>query len=138
MASVFTRIIRGELPARFVYRDEHCVAFLSIAPLRPGHTLVVPILEIEHWLDLPPPVMTHLVKFSTHLGKSMYQAFPCEKIGMIIAGFEIPHVHIHLIPANGPEDLNFENSKEKSQLADLDSVAEKLRSCLDTTLLDSE
>jgi diadenosine tetraphosphate (Ap4A) HIT family hydrolase len=105
MPSVFARIIDGELPARFVWKDDRCVAFLSHRPLRPGHTLVVPRLEVDHWVDLEPELLGHVMGVSHRIGRALQHGFHPLKVGMIIAGLEVPHAHIHLDPNPRPEDL---------------------------------
>ena len=107
MATVFTRIIEGELPGTFVWRDEVCAAFLSINPLAPGHTLVVPIAEIDHWLDVPADLQVHLFDVSRRIGEAQMRAFEPDRIGLVIAGFEVPHCHIHVCPVNSMADMNF-------------------------------
>ena len=107
MATVFTRIIEGELPGTFVWRDEACAAFLSINPLAPGHTLVVPIAEIDHWLDVPADLQAHLFAVSRRIGEAQMRAFGPDRIGLVIAGFEVPHCHIHVCPVNSMADMNF-------------------------------
>ena len=98
MTSVFTRILQGELPGRFVWKDEQCAAFLSIEPLRPGHTLLVPRAEIDHWIDVPEALHAHLAGVARTLGQAMQAAFEPAKVGVMIAGLEVRHVHWHLIP----------------------------------------
>jgi len=127
VASIFTRIIRGELPGRFVWRDDRTVAFLTIAPLKPGHTLVVPIEEVEHWLDLEPALMAHLTDVSHKVGRAIERVFRPEKVGLMIAGLEVPHVHLHLVPIWGLRDLDFANADSKASDASLDEAAEKIR-----------
>src|SRR6266536_5093 len=106
MASIFTQIIEGALPARFVWKDERCVAFLTIHPLRPGHTLVVPRAEVDHWLDLPSETVGHLMSVAQKLGRAIDRAFRPAKVGLMIAGLEVPHTHLHLIPIRELSDLN--------------------------------
>lgn len=130
MASVFTRIIRGELPARFVWKDKHCVAFLSIHPLRPGHTLVVPRDEIDHWLDLPPQLLTHLTLVAQKIGQGLHKAFQPTKVGLMLAGLEVPHVHFHVVPIDSVHDLDFARQDLNPRAEDLDRAAEALRSAL--------
>ena len=101
MATIFTRIIDGELPGRFVWRDDLCVAFLSINPLNPGHTLVVPRQEVDHWLDLDDALAAHLTQVARRIGAAQMQAFAPERVGLMIAGLEVPHVHLHVVPING-------------------------------------
>lgn len=130
MPSVFSRIIAGELPGRFVWRDDHCVAFLTIAPLRPGHTLVVPIDEIDHWLDLPAELASHLMVVSQVIGKALQLGFNPVKVGMMIAGLEVPHVHLHLVPIDDLHDLDFARQHRNPNPAELDRAAETIRSAL--------
>ena len=127
MASLFTRIINGELPARFVWQDSECVASLSIAPLRPGHTLVVPRLEIDHWLDAEPALLSHLTTTAQVIGKAQMAAFHPTRIGMIIAGLEVPHLHIHVIPIRGMQDLDFGNADTKPEAGMMDGAAASIR-----------
>jgi histidine triad (HIT) family protein len=130
MPTIFTRIIEGELPGRFVHRDDTCVAFLSIAPIRPGHTLVVPIEEVDHWVDLEPEVVAHLMQVGRRIGRAQMTAFSPARIGVIIAGMEVPHAHIHLVPIDREADLHFENADQNAQPEDLDSAADSLREAL--------
>jgi histidine triad (HIT) family protein len=127
LATIFTRIIEGELPAHFVWRDERCVAFLSINPLRAGHTLVVPREEVDHWLDLDPALTTHLMEVSRSIGKAIQQAYKPEKVGFILAGLEVPHLHIHLTPIDSLDDINFDNVDKDPDQEDLADAARKLR-----------
>ncbi len=131
MATVFTRIIEGELPARFVWKDERCVAFLSVNPIRAGHTLVVPREETDHWLDLDETLTAHLMSVSRKIGRAIERAYGPEKVGLMLAGLEVPHVHIHLLPIDGLEDLSFENAQSDPDPAQLDEAAEKIRSELE-------
>lgn len=127
MPTIFTRIIQGELPARFVWRDELCVAFLSIEPLQPGHTLVVPRAEVDHWVDTPRELQSHLAEVARQLGQAMQSAFQPVKVGVMIAGLEVRHVHWHLVPIHGLGDLNFARADKHAKPADLDASAERLR-----------
>ena len=130
MPTIFTRIIDGELPGRFVWRDDHCVAFLSINPLQTGHTLVVPILEVDHWIDLPPAVNERIMHVSHLLGRAQQQAFQPERIGLIIAGFEVPHAHVHVLPIQDMGDLDFRNAAPTVDADEQDQIADTLRSTL--------
>jgi histidine triad (HIT) family protein len=127
MASIFTQIIQGSLPGRFVWKDDRCVAFLTIHPLRPGHTLVVPRDEIDHWLDLPADLTSHLTHVSQAIGLALQRAFQPVKVGLMIAGLEVPHTHLHVIPIWGLSDLNPANQDLQAKSADLDAAAEKIR-----------
>ena len=130
MATLFTKIIEGELPGRFVWRDDQCVAFLSIAPLRPGHTLVVPRDEVDHWLDLPTERMQHLTHVSHCIGNAIWEVWNPVKVGTMILGLEVPHVHIHVVPIWEPRDMDFDKADHNARAADLDSAADALRAAL--------
>ncbi|WP_419841189.1 HIT family protein [Candidatus Poriferisodalis sp.] len=127
MATVFTRVISGELPGTFVWRDERCVAFLSINPLSPGHTLVVPIDEIDHWLDVPPDTQAHLFDIARRIGEAQMRAFRPERIGLVIAGFEVPHCHLHVCPVNSLADMDFAHALPMVSPEQLHEPAEAIR-----------
>lgn len=131
MATVFTRIIEGELPARFVWKDERCVAFLSINPIRAGHTLVVPREEVDHWLNASPDLMAHLLDVSRSIGNAIQRAYDPEKVGLMLAGLEVPHLHIHLLPIDDLRDLSFENAEQDPDPAAMDEAAGKVRRALE-------
>ncbi len=130
MPTLFTRIINGEIPGRFVWKDERCVAFLTINPLRPGHTLVVSRAEVDHWLDLDPDLAAHLMRVAQIICKAQQQAFKPVKVGLMIAGLEVPHVHLHVVPISGLGDLNFANQDLHAKPDDLDRAAAALRTSL--------
>ena len=131
MTTVFSRIIDGELPARFVYSDDRCVAFLSINPLRPGHTLVVPRAEVEHWIDLDAASWQHLTQVSQRLATALQHAYQPAKVGMMLAGLEVPHVHIHLVPINDLHDLDFANADRNPSEQAMDDAAQRIRAAVD-------
>lgn len=130
MATLFTRIINGEIPGRFVWRDDLCVGFLSIHPLRPGHTLVVSRAEVDHWLDLEPAVAAHLMTVAQSIGKAQQHAFKPTKIGLMIAGLEVPHVHLHVVPIGGLHDLDFSRQDLNAKGEDLEHAADAIRGAL--------
>ena len=130
MATLFTRIINGELPGRFVWRDDRVVAFLTIAPLKPGHVLVVPIEEVDHWIDLEPNLLAHLMEVSQVIGRAVDRAFSPEKVGMMIAGLEVPHVHVHVVPMTSVRDLDFANADSNPSDESLEEAAERIRAAL--------
>ena len=107
MPTIFSRIISGELPGHFVWRDDRCAVFLSINPMAPGHALVVPIDEIDHWIDLPADLNAHLFEVARMIGRAQYAAYACERVGVLVAGYEVPHVHIHVVPTNDLSELSF-------------------------------
>jgi histidine triad (HIT) family protein len=129
VASIFTRIIEGELPGHFVWRDDTCVAFLSISPLRTGHTLVVPIAEVDHWVDLEPEVASHLMTVSQTVGRAQMAAFAPVRVGLIVAGMEVPHAHLHVVPIDRESDLHFANA-HAVPAEELQDASERLRAAL--------
>lgn len=130
MATIFTRIIGGELPGTFVWRDERCVAFLSINPMAHGHTLVVPIEEVDHWIDAPADLVAHLFEVTRIVGEAQRRAFAPERVGVIIAGYEVPHTHIHVVPTNDMSELSFANAAASVSSEELDAAAAALRAAL--------
>ncbi len=127
MATLFTRIIQGELPARFVWKDRSCVAFLSIRPLRPGHTLVVPREEVDHWLDADPALLAHLTSVAQTIGEAQMQVFRPARVGLLIAGLEVPHLHLHVVPIRDMHDLDFANQDPNPDEATMDEAARSIR-----------
>ncbi|MCB0501600.1 MAG: HIT family protein [Bacteroidetes bacterium] len=113
MASIFTRIINGEIPCYKIAEDENCFAFLDINPLNQGHTLVVPKQEVDYIYDLDDELLSKLFLFSKKVALAIEKAIPCERIGVAVIGLEVPHAHIHLCPINGMSDLNFANPKKQ-------------------------
>lgn len=130
MPTVFTRIIGGDLPARFVWRDDRCVAFLSINPLRAGHTLVVPVEEVDHWLDLDADLARHLLVVAQAVGRAQRVAFRPERVGLVIAGLEVPHTHLHVVPIWDVPDLDFTNADPDPDPGALDDAAQRIRAAL--------
>ncbi|HUW04600.1 MAG TPA: HIT family protein [Acidimicrobiales bacterium] len=130
MATLFTKIINGEIPGRFVWRDERAVAFLTIAPLADGHVLVVPIAEVDHWIDLDRDDAAHLMGVSQHIGKVLQRTFEPLKVGVMIVGEEVPHTHIHLIPFRSLAQLDFANADTSPDPEHLDGIAEQIRTGL--------
>lgn len=135
MSSVFTQILAGEIPGRFVWKDEHCFAILTNRPIRAGHALVIPRQEVDHWLDLDPALSAHLFGVAQTVGKAIQHAFQPQKVGLVIAGLEVRHVHLHLIPIDQISDLDFARQDLHALPETLDVAAQKLREAL--KLLDS-
>ena len=131
MATIFTRIINREIPGRFVYEDDVCAAFLTVEPLSPGHTLVVPRAEVDHWLDLDEDTATHLMATAQIIGKAIQATYAPKKVGMMIAGLEVPHVHLHVTQMNDVTDLDFKNARKDATAEELDEAALALRNALD-------
>ena len=130
MPTLFTRIIEGELPGTFVWRDDRCVAFLSIAPMRPGHTLIVPIAEVDKWTDLEPDLAAHLMVVAQRIARAQQAALDPARVGLIIAGLEVPHCHLHAVPIDRESDLHFENADSGAKPEDLGRAADKIRGAL--------
>ena len=127
MATIFTQIIEGRLPARFVWKDDQCVVFLSNRPLRPGHALVVPRQEIDHWIDLDPSLLCHLAETAQAIGRAQMAGFKPERIGLMLAGLEVPHCHFHVVPIRGLHDLDFGNQDPDPPVEMMDAAAETIR-----------
>jgi diadenosine tetraphosphate (Ap4A) HIT family hydrolase len=132
MPSLFTRIILGEIPGHFVHRDDLCVAFLTINPITTGHTLVVPIEETDEWTNLSDKTSSHLMIVAKRIGLAQKALYECTRVGLIIAGFEIPHCHLHVIPANTMADLSFEQAAAHVDPAQLAEQAAQLALTLKT------
>ena len=127
MPTIFTQLIEGKLPARFVWKDDRCVVFLSNRPLRPGHVLVVPREEIDHWLDLDADLLAHLTATAQAVGKAQMAGFEPARIGMMLAGLEVPHCHFHVVPIRGLHDLDFGNQDPNPDPVMMDGAAAVLR-----------
>lgn len=128
--TVFTRIIRGELPGRFVWREDDVVAFLTIAPIRPGHTLVVPVAQVDRWTDLDPDTWRRVGDVQHRVGRALQAAFEPTRVGSIIAGMEVPHCHVHLIPIDDERQLDFSLADPSTSADELDDAAGRIRSAL--------
>ncbi|RYY04206.1 MAG: HIT family protein [Gammaproteobacteria bacterium] len=129
MASVFTLIMEGKIPGHFVYQDDIAIAILTIQPIREGHVLVIPRVEIDQWSDLPEDTAAHLIRVSHKIANAMKTIFSSKRIGLMIAGLEVPHTHIHLVPTDSMDDLNFAFAKNADVEA-LKKTAEKIRAAL--------
>lgn len=130
MATVFTRIITGEWPGTFVWRDEICAGFLSINPMSHGHTLVVPIAEVDHWIDLDSTTADHVFRVAHAIARAQQLAFGCERVGLIIAGYEVPHTHLHVVPTNHLSELSFANAASSVDRDDLERAARSIVAAL--------
>lgn len=131
MATLFTRIIDGEIPGRFIWRDDRAVAFSSIAPLVPGHLLVVPIVEVDHWLDLDEDLAGHLFSVARVIGRAQMDALSPNRVGLIIAGLEVPHTHLHVVPIQSEADLDFARADGSAGAIERDdAAAQRIREAL--------
>lgn len=131
MASVFTMIINGDLPGRFVYEDDEVVAFLTIEPMTQGHTLVVPRAEVDNWQDVEPAVFHTVMDVAQRIGKAVCSAFDADRAGMIIAGLEVPHLHVHVFPARNLSDFGFAGVDRNPSPESLDEAQRKIIAALD-------
>lgn len=130
MATIFTRIIRGEIPSYKIAENEHYFAFLDIMPLAPGHVLVVPKQETDYIFDLDDELLAGILPFAKKIASAMKEVMPCERIGISVIGLEVPHAHVHLIPLRTMDDINFSRPKLKMSEAQLNEIAEKIRAKL--------
>lgn len=130
MPTVFTRIINRELPGRFVYEDDDVVAFLTIEPMTQGHTLVVPRAEIDQWQDLDGPVFARVMAVAQRIGKAVCHAFDADRAGLIIAGLEVPHLHVHVFPARDLSDFGFANVDRNPSPESLNEAQAKITAAL--------
>ncbi|HJR24180.1 MAG TPA: HIT family protein [Acidimicrobiales bacterium] len=130
MTTLFTRIIEGELPARFVWRDERAVAFLPIAPLCPGHTLVVPIEPVDHWIDLDDDLNAHVWTVAKVIGRALDEAFQPTKVGVIVQGVEVPHAHVHVVPYTDLSQMTFASQDMDPDPDEMDRQRELIRATL--------
>jgi histidine triad (HIT) family protein len=128
--TVFTRIIEGEIPGRFVWKDDRVVAFLTIEPMHPGHTLVVTREEIDHWIHLPADLTAHLFVVAQTIGRAVDQAFRPRRVGVMIAGEEVPHVHVHVVPFDHVGELSFAAADRNPSPDALDAAAARIRDAL--------
>jgi histidine triad (HIT) family protein len=126
MATIFTKIINGEIPCYKVAEDENYFAFLDINPLRAGHTLIVPKKETDYIFDLDDDQLAGIILFSKKVAAAIRAAYPCNRIGVAILGLEVPHAHIHLVPMDSMEDVNFKNPKIKFTLEEFKEIAAKI------------
>jgi histidine triad (HIT) family protein len=130
---VFTRNTTAHPPARFDHRDPGCGAGLTINPLRPGHLLDVPRAPVDHWFALDPDEWHHLTSVAQRLAVALQRAYEPTRVGMMLAGLEVPHVHIHVVPIDDVHDLDFGNADPDPDPADLDAAAEAVRAAVDAT-----
>lgn len=126
MASIFTKIVNGEIPCYKVAEDEEFLAFLDIFPLAIGHVLVIPKVEIDYLFDLDDQKYSGLMLFSKRVALALRKAFPCKKVGVAVLGLEVPHAHIHLVPLNSESDINFSKPKLKLTTGEFNEIADKI------------
>ena len=130
MATIFSKIIAGELPGRFVWKDEQVVAFMTINPIRPGHTLVVPRQEIDHWIDMEPELASRVMVVAQAVGRAIQKAWNPTRVGATIIGVEVPHVHVHLLPIDAGGDIDFARADLDPAPEAMDEAAGRIRAAL--------
>src|SRR5512140_3434045 len=128
MATIFTRIIKGEIPCYKIAGDDNYFAFLDINPLKAGHTLVVPRNETDYLFDLDDHQLAGLILFAKKVAEAIKSAIPCNRIGVAVLGLEVPHAHIHLVPMDSMDDVNFKNPKLRFSPEEFEDIAAKIRS----------
>lgn len=127
MTSIFTKIINREIPAHIIAEDERYIAFLDVNPLVEGHCLIVPKKEIDYIFDMEDDLLAGLHIFSKKVAKAVKDAVPCKRVGVAVIGLEVPHVHVHLVPLNSMDDINFSRPKLKPSQEELTAVADKVK-----------
>lgn len=130
MSTLFTRIVAGEIPGRFVWADEHAVAFGTIAPITDGHVLVVPRAEVASFTEADDDLLAHLTRVAKRIGLAQQAAWDAPRAALLVAGFEVPHLHLHVLPAWGEAELSFANARHDVPAEQLDAAAERLRAAL--------
>lgn len=130
MATIFTRIINGEIPAHKIEENDKYLAFLDINPIATGHVLVIPKREVDYIFDLKDEELAGLMAFSKQISKALIQAVPCKRIGVTVIGLEVPHTHVHLVPINNVDDMNFGKPKLKLTNEQLELIRLKIKSFL--------
>lgn len=126
MASIFTKIVNGEIPSYKVAENDHYYAFLDINPLQKGHTLVVPKIETDYIFDLSDEELTGLMVFAKKVAKAIEKSIPCQRVGVAVLGLDVPHAHVHLVPLNGGNDMNFCNPKKQFPAEEMHACAEEI------------
>ncbi len=130
MASIFTKIINGEIPSYKIAEDDNYFAFLDINPLKKGHTLVIPKKEVDYLFDLDDDTLAGMMKFSKKIAKAIDKSIDCKRVGVVVLGMEVPHAHIHLIPLDKESDASFNQPKLKLSEQEFEETAEKIKNAL--------
>ncbi|HKK81601.1 MAG TPA: HIT family protein [Prolixibacteraceae bacterium] len=130
MATIFSKIVNGEIPSHKIAEDENYFAFLDINPLAKGHTLVIPKKEVDYIFDLDEETYTGLQAFARKIAIALKKAIPCKKVGVAVLGLEVPHAHIHLVPMQSEQDINFANPKKKFSPEEFEEIKNKIANVL--------
>lgn len=128
MATIFSRIIRGEIPSYKIFENENFYSFLDISPMTEGHVLVIPKIEVDYIFDLEDDLLAEMIVFAKRVAKAIEKSVTCKRVGIMVVGMEVPHAHIHLIPINKESDMNLSNSRLKPTQENFELIAEKIRS----------
>lgn len=131
MPSIFSQIVAGEIPAQRIREDDRFLAFVDIRPIRPGHSLVIPKQEIDHFFDLPDDLLAGLMVFAKPVAAAIREVSGAARVGCVVVGVEVPHAHLHLVPVDGPHDIDFRRAAP-ADADDLEAMAERLRAALGT------
>jgi histidine triad (HIT) family protein len=126
MASIFTRIVKGEIPCYKIAEDDKFLAFLDVFPLVEGHTLIIPKTEVDYLFDIDDALLAEMMVFAKKVAQKIEKAIPCKRIGVTVIGLEVPHAHIHLIPINQMADMNFANPKLSLSQANFEDIAQRI------------
>ncbi len=129
--SIFSKIIKGEIPCYKIAENDQFLAFLDIFPMVPGHTLVIPKTEIDKFFDLPDELLSQMLVFAKPIAKAMEKIFPCDRVGLSVLGLEVPHAHLHLVPINGSDDLNFTRRKLQLSKEEFEEIQRNIREAMD-------
>jgi histidine triad (HIT) family protein len=127
MATIFSKIVKGEIPSYKIAEDEHYYAFLDINPLAKGHTLVIPKQETDYLFDLKDDLLAGMMVFSKKVARAIEKAISCKRIGVAVLGLEVPHAHIHLVPINAESDISFSKPKLQLSKEEMEAIADKIR-----------
>jgi histidine triad (HIT) family protein len=130
MSSIFTKIINGDIPSFKLYEDDYVFAFLDIRPVKPGHTLIVPKVEVDYFVDVPEPYYSAVFQAAKKIAPALQQATGCQRVCTTIVGYEVPHFHYHLVPTNSIADFYNKNTQEEPDMAALQAMHEKIISFL--------
>ncbi|MGV3592414.1 MAG: HIT family protein [Gammaproteobacteria bacterium] len=129
MASIFSKILAGELPGHFVWKDDICFAIMTIQPIRAGHLIVIPNDEINHWDDMPDTTAAHVMLVAQKIAKGIKAVIPCKRVGVTVIGLEVPHAHVHLVPIDNLVDIDFKLAHAVPQ-DELAATAKSIREAL--------
>ena len=127
MASIFSKIVSGEIPSYKILEDDRFLAFLDVFPLMKGHTLVIPKQEVDYIYDLPNELLGDLMIFSKSVAQAIEKAMPCKRVGVTVIGLEVPHAHVHLMPINSVVDMNFEKPKLKLEKIEMEAISKAIK-----------